>query len=170
MKKCDSYHVRKERRYLNDFEKGYYYALGIKKDYIEEEVTECYGTRECDPCSCGGDRTKCDFYEDVRKKAKAELKKAKDKVKRDPNAICPICGYPLYPNEKDCGCQCYYAGSCHPDRSKRESVVYEHLYLLSSDQLKHIIDLQRKKQISYADEEKNRIVEELKKNKEKKHE
>ena len=29
----------------------------------------CNGTREQDYCTCGGDRSKCDFYEDVREKA-----------------------------------------------------------------------------------------------------
>lgn len=32
----------------------------------------CNGTRERDICSCGGDRTKCDFYPEVREKAKKE--------------------------------------------------------------------------------------------------
>ena len=33
----------------------------------------CNGTKEQDPCKCGGDRSKCDFYAEVRQKAKAEL-------------------------------------------------------------------------------------------------
>ncbi len=32
-------------------------------------VHKCNGTRERDECSCGGDRTKCDFYPEVREKA-----------------------------------------------------------------------------------------------------
>lgn len=28
----------------------------------------CYGTKEKDPCSCGGNPVKCDFYEEVREK------------------------------------------------------------------------------------------------------
>lgn len=35
-------------------------------------VTRCWGTRECDECSCGGDRTKCNFYPEVREKALKE--------------------------------------------------------------------------------------------------
>lgn len=31
----------------------------------------CYGTKELEECSCGGDRRKCDFYEEVRLKANA---------------------------------------------------------------------------------------------------
>ena len=34
----------------------------------------CNGTRERDECSCGGDRTKCDFYPEVREKALIEIK------------------------------------------------------------------------------------------------
>ena len=28
----------------------------------------CYGTKEKEPCSCGGNPVKCDFYEEVREK------------------------------------------------------------------------------------------------------
>ena len=35
----------------------------------------CWGTRECDPCSCGGDETKCDFYPEKRKAASKKEKK-----------------------------------------------------------------------------------------------
>lgn len=33
----------------------------------------CYGTKECEECSCGGDRLKCDFYDYVRAKAQKEV-------------------------------------------------------------------------------------------------
>ena len=36
---------------------------------LVNEKPECWGTRERDPCSCGGDKRKCDFYEEVRNKA-----------------------------------------------------------------------------------------------------
>lgn len=32
----------------------------------------CYGTKEREECICGGDRRKCDFYEDVRRRANGE--------------------------------------------------------------------------------------------------
>lgn len=32
----------------------------------------CIGTREQDACSCGGDQMKCDFYPEIRAKAKKE--------------------------------------------------------------------------------------------------
>lgn len=36
-------------------------------------IDECWGTKECDACSCGGDRSKCDFYENVRERARQQL-------------------------------------------------------------------------------------------------
>lgn len=33
---------------------------------------QCNGTREQDPCNCGGDKSKCDFYEHVRKEGRQE--------------------------------------------------------------------------------------------------
>lgn len=30
--------------------------------HIGYNGSECWGTREKDPCSCGGDKNKCDFY------------------------------------------------------------------------------------------------------------
>lgn len=59
--KCDCYY---EDRYLAD------YTPLMKPIY--KTVTRCNGTRERDECSCGGDRTKCDFYPEVREKAKRE--------------------------------------------------------------------------------------------------
>lgn len=35
-------------------------------------VSRCNGTKERDVCSCGGDRTKCDFYPDVRQRSLKE--------------------------------------------------------------------------------------------------
>lgn len=33
------------------------------------KIGVCWGTKEREACSCGGDESKCDFYEDKRKKA-----------------------------------------------------------------------------------------------------
>ena len=68
---------------------------------------------------------------------------------------CPICTYDISM------CQCLFGGSAHPDRSKRMAVVMEHLYLFSPKQVEHIIYLQRHWQISYFDDEMERIFEEL---------
>ena len=73
-------------------------------------------------------------------------------------AKCPICKYEIGATP---GCQCLYRGSCHPDRSMRRDVVLKHLYLLSNEQIKHIVDLERYWQISYSDDEKEAIVKEL---------
>ena len=69
---------------------------------------------------------------------------------------CPICKYDISM------CQCIFGGSSHPDRSKRKTVVKDHLYLFSPKQIEHIIKLEKYWQISYSDEEKNSILEELK--------
>lgn len=47
---CDCY--RAERNYAGD--------IGI-----------CYGTKECEACGCGGDQSKCDFYQYLRDRAKS---------------------------------------------------------------------------------------------------
>lgn len=43
------------------------------------DVARCSGTREIDPCNCGGDRTKCDFYPEIREEA---TKKSSHKTAR----------------------------------------------------------------------------------------
>lgn len=35
------------------------------------DITECWGTRERDLCSCGGDEAKCDYYPEKRAAAQA---------------------------------------------------------------------------------------------------
>ena len=68
---------------------------------------------------------------------------------------CPICDYDIE------HCQCCFGGSAHPDRSKRAAVVRDHLYLFSDKHVMHIIELERYWRISYLDEEKEKIREEL---------
>lgn len=36
---------------------------------IRQRIEHCLGTKERKFCSCGGDRTKCDFYPKVKKEA-----------------------------------------------------------------------------------------------------
>ena len=57
MSKCSCHHIEK------------YYHNG----YLRSVRQECWGTKERDECSCGGDRTKCDFYPEVREKALKEI-------------------------------------------------------------------------------------------------
>ena len=63
-KKCDCYRTKKVRRYLTEYEKGFYAALhgGTPVNYIVENQAYCMGTKECECCACGGDKRKCDFY------------------------------------------------------------------------------------------------------------
>ena len=56
---CDCYHTKIEKRYI------YHPITGEAMPY-GKEIGICHGTRECDQCYCGGDRKKCDFYEEVR--------------------------------------------------------------------------------------------------------
>ena len=70
MNKCNCYRTRTERRYFSDYDKGCAAAQGkLLPDY--EDICEgiCLGTKEVDYCMCGGDRSKCDFYENVRQTA-----------------------------------------------------------------------------------------------------
>lgn len=63
MKKCDCYceGIRSVPRY-SEHTGSYVGSFDIKYGY-------CTGTKEQEHCSCGGDRTKCDFYPDIREKA-----------------------------------------------------------------------------------------------------
>lgn len=60
MKKCDCYSegIKAEPRY-SQYTGDYVGSVDVKYEY-------CAGTKELDECSCGGDRTKCDFYPDIR--------------------------------------------------------------------------------------------------------
>lgn len=51
----------------------------------------CFGTKEQDVCSCNGDRTKCDFYPDVKEKATEQNRVVTAEEYRD--ALCYLyCG------------------------------------------------------------------------------
>lgn len=68
MKKCDCYHLQPTIRYT-------YHPISGRPIAHDIEVGVCWGTKETEQCSCGGDRTKCDFYPEAREKAKKESKK-----------------------------------------------------------------------------------------------
>lgn len=74
MDKCECYKwgQRFECRYYED---GRPFGIMVGYNY-------CTGTKECDACSCGGDRTKCDFYPDVKMKALYKLKGIKTNADR----------------------------------------------------------------------------------------
>lgn len=63
-KKCSSYRTRTIKRHLSEYDKGFYAALhdGAYVEYVEEEQSYCIGTKECETCTCDGDRSKCNFY------------------------------------------------------------------------------------------------------------
>lgn len=63
MNKCDCYHMKPKTQYTYNQFTGKPIAHDI-------EVGVCWGTRECDECRCDGDETKCDFYPEVRERAK----------------------------------------------------------------------------------------------------
>lgn len=56
--KCDCYHSIDKVLYWPPDEVPITFKTGC-----------CWGTKEREECSCGGDRKKCDFYPEVRKKA-----------------------------------------------------------------------------------------------------
>ena len=66
MEKCDCYRIELRKAYTYHPITGQF----VKHDTI---VGVCWGTKEIDKCDCGGDKTKCDFYSEVRDKAQCEL-------------------------------------------------------------------------------------------------
>lgn len=74
--KCDSYHTRTKTEYLDPATVAYITGKWPENNgKIESEVGVCWGTKEQDTCNCGGDKSKCDFYENVRNKANEDTRK-----------------------------------------------------------------------------------------------
>lgn len=61
--KCDCYRIESKRQYT-------YHPITGEPIRHDITVGVCWGTKEMDECHCDGDRTKCDFYPEVRAKAK----------------------------------------------------------------------------------------------------
>ena len=61
--KCNCYHEQEKTLQT-------YHPVTGKPFTHHIYVGVCWGTREMDECKCGGDKTKCDFYPEVRAKAK----------------------------------------------------------------------------------------------------
>lgn len=76
-------------------------------------------------------------------------------MKMETKEKCPICEYEFE------DCQCRFGGNAHPDRSKRATVVADHIYLFTDKQIEHLKKVQKWWSISYGDEEKNQILKEL---------
>lgn len=64
MSKCDCYYVEPEIHCFVD-------ENGVPI-YESINVPRCCGTKEKDVCDCGGDKSKCNFYERVRAEAAEE--------------------------------------------------------------------------------------------------
>lgn len=60
MSKCSCYHTKEVRNYT------YHPITGAPIPH-DQTVGVCYGTKEMDECSCGGDESKCDFYPEKRR-------------------------------------------------------------------------------------------------------
>lgn len=63
--KCDCYRIESKRKYT-------YNPINRELDRHDITVGVCWETKEIDECRCEGDRTKCDFYPEVREKALSE--------------------------------------------------------------------------------------------------
>ena len=66
MNKCSCYRTQNKRKYLYDIYSGN--CIGWK----DITIGVCAGTKECEECSCNGNKLKCDFYDYVRKRAEKE--------------------------------------------------------------------------------------------------
>lgn len=42
--------------------------------WLGDGQARCYGTKDCEYCNCGGDKSKCDFYPEYRKENKNTMK------------------------------------------------------------------------------------------------
>lgn len=60
MEKCNCYYSRIETRYINEIRT------------TQRIVGYCRGTKECESCSCDGNKLKCDFYDYIREEARKE--------------------------------------------------------------------------------------------------
>lgn len=60
---CGCYYQVQAKQYLSDFQKGVLFAqTGEYKESFDVIEGRCLGTKEMERCKCGGDRSKCDFY------------------------------------------------------------------------------------------------------------
>ena len=68
-------------------------------DMVYSKQCFCYGTKECEICTCDGDETKCNFYPEKRKaklcpccNGKAEIKVFRDGGRMYHFIVCQVCG------------------------------------------------------------------------------
>lgn len=105
MKKCDCYHTETKRQYT-------YNSITGAPIGHDVEIGVCWGTKECDECSCGGNQAKCDFYPEVRQKARKKRKPKFGEWISVEDRLPDKCGnYLTYdPRYNDIN-MCYYMGS-----------------------------------------------------------
>ena len=75
-KNCDCYRIESKRKYT-------YHPITGKPIGHDTTIGVCWGTKEMDECKCNGDETKCDFYPEVRTKARKEQKENKINIGED---------------------------------------------------------------------------------------
>lgn len=114
MSKCECYKCGKRLGYYYDFYGNPYEGMLI--------YNYCSGTKEQEECSCKGDKTKCDFYPEVRQKALYELKEIRTNADRIRHMTdeeladyliklteiirtCDICE-PTFLENGSCNCEC----------------------------------------------------------------
>lgn len=74
--KCDSYHTKDVTQYTYDR-----YTGRCDGSYTKT-VGVCWGTRECDECSCNGNELYCTHYPEIRKEAKKKLESLRQENNR----------------------------------------------------------------------------------------
>lgn len=145
--------IKRQEQLINKIEGG---CANMEEFKTNRNVSEEYRQWVVDMCQAYGDGANVllsaiPLYQ-LQIGAQLQRNAAKE---RDQQDVCPICGYVIS------DCQCRYGGSKFPDVCERRRVIFDHLYLLSSTQLNHVINLQRQWQTSYGDSEKNAILSEL---------
>lgn len=107
MSKCDCYHIESETSWL----------VGGDGSAVRgtTNVPRCWGTKERDVCDCGGDKSKCNFYERVRIEAAEEKKSSerKDILDEIESLIGRYWGVdPIYYTDSRDGQEADYANLC----------------------------------------------------------
>ena len=73
MEKCSCYHTRNKIEYkLKSHTPISELFNPTFHEEIKKEVGVCFGTKECEECSCDGDRSRCNFYPEVKLKVQKE--------------------------------------------------------------------------------------------------
>ena len=73
--------------------------------------SRCLGTKEVEPCSCGGDESKCDFYPEKRKAAEKKMNTAEMWLKAQEDGKTYIVKQQTFCYSKQRGL--FYATNCH---------------------------------------------------------